>query len=231
MILGYCRVSSLDQVQGTSLDQQEAIIRGYAQMKGASKFDVQIFRDAGWSGSAQLGQRPGGEKLLASAQSGDTVVASKLDRMFRSSTDALQIAEQFKAKGISLVLLDLGMESITSDGVSKFIFTVLAAMAAMERDRINERCKDGRAFKKAGGGPVGNVPFGYKKIGHGRSSTLQIDPREIEAAQMAKKLSRKGWINRQISDAMAESGFLARSGDPYTLQRVQKMIDMQLPVM
>ncbi len=67
-----------------------------------------VFVERGVSGSVPLVQRPEGARLWAGLRRGDTVVAAKLDRLFRSALDALQAVEDLKTRGVSLVLLDLG---------------------------------------------------------------------------------------------------------------------------
>ncbi len=65
-------------------------------------------------------------------------MSPKLDRLFRSALDALQAVEELKARGVSLVLLDLGGD-ISGNGPSKLFLTIAAAFAEVERDRIRER--------------------------------------------------------------------------------------------
>jgi hypothetical protein len=58
--------------------------------------------------------------------------------MFRSALDALDMLEQFKARGIGLHMIDLGGD-VTGNGISKLVFAILSAVAEAERDRIRER--------------------------------------------------------------------------------------------
>ncbi len=99
MLLGYVRVSTAEQAADdrSSLENQEKIIRGFAMAKGFSQFDTSVYSDPGVSASIPLRQRPAGKELLETAKAGDTIIASKLDRMFRSASDALSMLEVFKA--------------------------------------------------------------------------------------------------------------------------------------
>src|SRR5216684_2434059 len=126
MILGYRRASTADQCKDdrSSLKVQTDVIEGFARTRGVDKWGVQIFTDAGVSGATKLAKREGGEDLLKTMQHGDTVIASKLDRMFRSASDAIDMFEVFKAKGVELVLFDISNEPI-STGVGKLIRTRL----------------------------------------------------------------------------------------------------------
>jgi DNA invertase Pin-like site-specific DNA recombinase len=170
--------------------------------------------------------RKGGSELLQLVKSGDTVVASKLDRMFRSSSDALNTAEDFKNRGINLVLLDLGTEPITSGGVATFVFTMLAAVANMERERIKERCNEGRKAKKANGGAIAHAPFGYRKIGERAAATLEIDPREHEIIQFVKARKNTHTL-RAISKELSEAGYTCRTGKPFAPFAVSNILQQE----
>src|SRR5258705_8936378 len=224
MILGYVRCSTADQVKDdrTSLQTQQNIIEGFARTRGVDKYGVQIYTDAGVSGAVKLAFRPAGGQLLADMKVGDTVIASKLDRMFRSAADALNMFELFKEKQVDLVLYDMGNEPVTG-GIGKLIMTILAAVADMERIRIKERTAEGRKATRAKGRAIGKVPFGYRKVGEGRSATLEVNERELAAAARIKVLTHTASI-AQISAQLASEGFLARSGKPYSTSVIHKFI-------
>ena len=71
-------------------------------------------------------------------QPGDIVITPKLDRMFRSALDALEVLGELKDRSVSLHMIDLGGD-VTGNGISKLVFTILSAVAEAERDRIRER--------------------------------------------------------------------------------------------
>jgi putative DNA-invertase from lambdoid prophage Rac len=72
---------------------------------------------------------------LATIGKGDVVVSAKLDRAFRSAADALAVLEEMKDQGVDLHLIDLG-GSVIANGMSKMVFTILAAVAEGERDIV-----------------------------------------------------------------------------------------------
>ena len=226
MILGYVRVSSADQARDdrSSLQVQTDIIEGFARTRGVDKYGVQIFTDAGVSGAVKLGSRPAGADLLAAMAPGDTVIASKLDRMFRSASDALNMLEMFKEKGVHLVLFDMGHDPVTGDGTARLLFIILAAVADMERIRIRERTADGRKAKKAKGGPVGNVPFGYRKVGEGRSALLEPDEKEMLAATLMNQWYQDRMTLPAIAAELASQGLLSRAGTPYTPMAIRRVV-------
>jgi len=225
MILGYCRVSTDQQADDnrSSLQSQEDVIRGYAMSKGVDKFGCQIFVEAGESGNTRLFKRPAGAELMRIARKGDTVIAAKLDRMFRNSTDALVTAERFKEEGIHLVLFDLGYEPITSDGMSKLVFTIFAALADAERMRINERISEGKAKKRAKGGLTHRIPaYGYRRVGQGREAMMEIDPAEQQIlARIKQEYDRYGPAG--MAYKLNADGLVRRDGKPFTRSFVYEL--------
>jgi DNA invertase Pin-like site-specific DNA recombinase len=159
-VFGYVRVSTIEQASnGESLDTQTAKITGYAMMQGWTVDEV--FVEGGVSGSVPLADRPQGQRLLAVAGKGDMIITPKLDRMFRSASDALGTLEELKAQGTGLVMIDLGGD-VTGNGISKLVFTILSAVAENERDRIRERIREvKRHLASQGVYGGGRVPFGF----------------------------------------------------------------------
>ena len=95
-------------------------------------------------------------------QAGDVVIAAKLDRMFRSAWDALNVIRDFQRRRISLWLLDLGGD-VSGDGIAKLVLTILAAIAEFERERIGERIRDAKRHQKRAGQYLGgDRPFGWR---------------------------------------------------------------------
>jgi DNA invertase Pin-like site-specific DNA recombinase len=141
--------------EGQSIDVQARTIAGYAMMIGL-EIDKN-FIEGGVSGSVPLVHRPQGKSLLATLQAGDVVITAKLDRMFRSALDALAVLADLKERGISLHMVDLDGD-VTTNGISKLVFTILSAVAEAERDRIRERISTVKADQKARGCFLGGLP-------------------------------------------------------------------------
>ncbi|MCC4238157.1 recombinase family protein [Vibrio anguillarum] len=160
-VYGYCRVSTSRQAEeGDSLEVQEQKILNYCQLEDLGKPTFIV--DKGVSGGTQLSKRPKGGPLLENLAHGDHVVALKLDRMFRRASDALNVAEQMKERGVSLHLLDMKGDVI-NDSMSRAFFTMASAFAELERNRIKERITEVKAMQKAAGRYLGGrVPVGYR---------------------------------------------------------------------
>ena len=158
---GYIRVSTGRQAaEGVSLKEQEARLRGYAQSIGMKVAEIVV--EAGVSGTKPLAKRPKGSVLFAKVTAGDAVACTKLDRFSRSSADALNTIEDLTRRGVTLHCLDLG-GAVNTDGVGKLVFSILAAVAEMERSRIAERVRDAKEHLQAGGYFIGgHIAAGYE---------------------------------------------------------------------
>jgi DNA invertase Pin-like site-specific DNA recombinase len=207
-VYGYVRVSTDRQAEeGESLGAQQRTIEGYALMHGVTIDHV--FVERGVSGSKPLRERPQGAKLLATIRFGDWVITPKLDRMFRSSLDAIATLTAMRDEiGIHLHMIDLGGD-VTGNGISKLVFTILSAVAEAERDRIRERISDVKRDQKARGRYLGGtVPFGYRvEIAEGGIAILTPVEAEQAAIQKALKMRASGASLRQIASALQADGY------------------------
>lgn len=201
-VYGYARVSTVMQAdEGESLDVQQRVIGGYAQMNGLTV--THTFAERGVSGSKPLADRPQGAALLDILQPGDIVITPKLDRMFRSALDALDVLGRLKSRGVSLHMIDLGGDT-TGNGVSKLVFTILSAVAEAERDRTRERIADVKRDQRQRGRFLGGTaPFGWQV---GRDGALVAVPEQQRAIRRMVKLRGRGLSLRAIQAKLAASG-------------------------
>src|SRR5205085_8792736 len=98
---------------------------------------VEEYRDEGISGSKD--SRPALDRLMkdARARKFDVVVVARFDRFARSVSHLLRALEEFNHVGIDFVSLSESVD--TSTPVGRMIFTVLGAVAELERNLIKER--------------------------------------------------------------------------------------------
>jgi len=219
-VFGYVRVSTPEQANtGVSLDTQQQQITGYAMMKGWAV--AECFVEAAVSGSVPLADRPEGKRLLEILHPGDIVITAKLDRMFRSASDALGTLEAIKGMGVALHMIDLGGD-VTGNGISKLVFTILSAVAENERDRIRERIRDVKEHQKSLGiFSGGRRPFGFDivEVPGRRTETgkalknLIPNPEEQAVLAQMRKMRAKDATYREIGAAVGMS-------DPKTVKRI-----------
>lgn len=157
----YCRVSTEEQAEhGVSMDAQEAQLRAYVAAHSLEVLDV--VRDNGVS-ARTLARRDGLQRALAALRAGDAdgLVVTKLDRLSRSVRDVLDLADA--AKDARWQLHSVAEHLDTSTAAGRFVLTVLAGLAQMEREQVGERTRAALAHlrsqrKRTSGRP----PFGYR---------------------------------------------------------------------
>lgn len=166
--------------------------------------------------------------MMTKLASGDVLIAAKLDRLFRSASDALNVVEQLKARGVEVVLVDIGTDAVTSNGVAKMFFTIMAALAEFERERIAERTADGRKSKrKRGGFTGGKIPYGYRVAGAGRDAALLRNEDEQAVIDMARKARAAGAGLREIARALTGHGIYSRDGKPFDPTQIKRMLEFK----
>jgi DNA invertase Pin-like site-specific DNA recombinase len=181
----YARVSTANNSQDPEVQLRE--LREYCQRRGweiASEF-----MDVGVSGSKD--SRPQLNRLMADAKRRrfDAVVVHRFDRFARSVSHLLRALEEFRALGIEFVSLSEQVDTSTPTG--KMVFTVLGAVAELERSLIAERVRAGLRNARAKG----------KRLGRPRMN--------VDAAKIAR-LRRTGASWGQIADQFGIGATTAR---------------------
>jgi len=220
---GYCRVSSQEQIDGTSLKSQADQIRGYAAMKGLEL--EAVLTDAGISGGRPISERPEGSRLVGMVESREieAIIITKLDRGFRSTVDCLQTVQAWERKGIALHIVDMGGSAVdTTSPAGRFMLTVLVAAAEMERGRIRERCNEGRRIRRAQGFRVGEVPFGFSLADDGK--TLVECGEEQEAITLALDLRGQGYSASGIAAELNRRGIETKKGCQWGHRQVIRLL-------
>src|SRR5208283_5159997 len=126
-------------------------MKEYCPRRGWTVVDEYI--DVGISGTKE--KRPELDRLMSDAHRRrfDAIVVWKFDRFARSVSHLLRALETFQSLGIEFVSLTEGVDTSTPAG--KMVFTVLGAVAELERSLIAERVRAGLRNAKAKGKRVG----------------------------------------------------------------------------
>lgn len=186
----YARVSTLGQAEdGMSLGAQEKQLIAAAEGAG---YEVVILREEGRSGKSIKG-RPILRDALEDLDTGkaSALYVTRLDRLARSTGDFLSIVDRSHKNGWRLALLDLGLDTATYQG--RFVVTIMAAMAEMERGMISLRQKDVHEDRRANGkiwgkdiGPQSSLNTVTKKrIWNERNSGMSF-------GEIAERLNKEG---------------------------------------
>ncbi len=101
------------------------------------------------------------KRFSSTVRKGDVVVATKLDRLARSMRDLLDIVARIEAKGASLRILAINLDTTTATG--KLMLNVLGSVAEFERSMMLERQRVGIAKAKREGKFKGRAPTVQKQ--------------------------------------------------------------------
>lgn len=221
----YVRVSTDEQArEGVSLAAQEERIRAYCALHGLEL--VRVYRDAGVSAGNPLHERPEGAALLAAIDAGDVVhvVALKLDRLFRDAIDALRVATGWERAGVAMHLIDLGGQTVnTASAAGKFMFSVLAAAAEMERNLIGERTRTALQHKRARGERLGTTPLGFRTPAPG--ATMEPVADELRPVRVILRRRKAGDSFREIAARLERDGFTTKRGGRWHASTVRGVWD------
>ncbi|MCI2950232.1 MULTISPECIES: recombinase family protein [Staphylococcus] len=136
MKIGYARVSTGLQ----NLNLQEDRLNQY----GCEK----IFSD---HISGAKSKRPGLDRAIEFARSGDTIVVWRLDRLGRNMADLITLVNELNNRGVSFHSLEENITMDKSSSTGQLLFHLFAAFAEFERNLILERSSAGRIAARARG--------------------------------------------------------------------------------
>jgi len=155
------------EYRGQDSEVQLRELREYVDLRGWHISE--IYTD---SVSGTKNSRPGLDKLMGDAarRRFDVLVVWRFDRFARSVSHLLRALEQFQSLGIDFVSLSENVDTSTPTG--KMIFTVLGAVAELERSLIVERVKAGLRNARAKG----------KKLGRPRADVRESEIEGLRAS-------------------------------------------------
>ena len=201
-VFGYVRVSTTEQVDNTSMQEQKRQIEGNALTHNL--VIDQFIEDGGVSGADPFFARLSANGITL--MEGDTVIVAKLDRFSRDLLDALQSIKKCKELKIKLIINGHGDVTDSSNIYAQLMLEILCSFAGHERRVLKERQKQGQAAKrKAGGHLGGSAKFGYAIQGTGQAATLVAKPEEQAALKYAKEMRATGISFRAISNILKTS--------------------------
>ena len=145
----YARVSTNDQASG--LESQVRALKDYCRLNSIEEFE--IFSDEGISGTKA--SRPALDRMMKAVRDNEVecVVVYSFSRFARSTTHMLSGLEEMKKTNTNFVSLTEKVD--TNSPIGKAIFVIISAIAALERDLIAERVKNGLANARAKGKQIG----------------------------------------------------------------------------
>lgn len=172
----YSRTSTDRQQSG--LEAQRRALEDYCKSKGIE--DYIIYEDSGVSGTKS--SRPELDKMMAEVRAGNIrmVIVYSFSRFARSTKFLIDTLEEFGGLNVGFVSLTENLDLTTPIG--KAMYSIIAALATLEKDLVRQRVINGLVNAKAKGKILG------------RPQTVQYE--------LVIALREKGFTYRQISEVL-----------------------------
>lgn len=198
-VYSYARTSEIEEAEaGTQLDElleKESLrLHTFALRMGMRVNDNIVDRHLLWS--VDLAEREGWQQLLGRLESGDTILACTLERMFSSCEDMQLTLRQLRKRKIRLYVVDLEGDLANPQFCPSFE-KMLRVFHGIERRRSTERIKTVKQRQRSKGRFLGGSrPFGYLIHSNGR---LIENPMEQKVLKQILKMNQQGKSLRAIS--------------------------------
>lgn len=176
----YSRVSTKEQLNNYSIENQNEKLESYCNIKEWKIFDH--YSDGGFSGASM--DRPDLKRLINDVKHKkiDIVIVYKLDRLSRSQKDTLELIDLFLEHDIEFVSVTENLD--TSTPMGRAMIGIMSAFAQLERELIAERMRDGQIKRaRAGFAAMGGDydPAGFKRE-NGELITIEHEKEHIVKA-------------------------------------------------
>lgn len=184
----YRRVSTGKQDDSLELQERRTLDYAAFQRDRMTVDDSAVFSDPDTSGSIPLRERPGGKLLLAQLKKGDIkhLIIAKLDRLGRDTRDGIDTLEFLSRQGIILHIVDLGGETITTQGhMGRLMLSIMFAISEWERAEIRDRTQKQMNSLFDQHKLTGNVPYGWDCLYTFPDQTVFLRAEAFSAAELA----------------------------------------------
>ena len=220
--------------KGESIENQIEMCRQYISRSfGQERADsALVYEDEGFSGGSM--KRPSFQRMMKDVHKGRirTIVCYRLDRLTRSTKDCFEFVGELERCGASFISIKENFDLTTPTG--RLMFTLVAALAQMERETIAERIRDNlRELAKTGRWLGGNTPLGYGSEGSEyckvdgkkrRTFHLKLIPEEARLVQMifSRFLEEKSLT--RLETFLLNRDHRTRNGKPFSRFALREII-------
>jgi len=230
----YTRVSSDEQVKGTSLEFQEELCRKYCEQKGIVV--VAVFREEGETAKdLSLNNRKKFLEALEFCRKNkgqiQAFVVLRVDRFARNTEDHFAVRKVLLNYGVTLHSVT---EPIGNKPAEKFIETVLAGAAEYDNAIRKQRSTDGMVAKINQGIYPWKPPMGYKclhfkKRGEKKTEPDPPDEQIFPLIQRALKEYAKGFYSQtELAKLLDKWGLKTIRGRKTTAQTIDYILGKYL---
>lgn len=223
--VAYIRVSTDEQVRGTSLSMQEKQCLEFAKANGWKLRVENVFRDEGESAKAM--NRPQLLAMLDFCRKNkgkfDRCIVWKLDRFARNSDDHVMIRAMLRKHGVTLVSVT---EPIDASPAGKLMETVLSGFAQFDNEVRTHRTTEGMKKRLEQGGWPHDAPIGYVKARSAQGvTTIAPDPKMAPILKNFLESFSTGQYSIKAAAQIAyDMGIRSKKGEKRTWQTVKNTL-------
>ena len=208
-VAAYCRVSTGDEEQLTSYENQKAF---YTEkiMKNPEWTMVDIFADEGITGTSTC-RRKDFLRMIRQCRQGkiDMILAKSVSRFARNTVDTLNYTRELRGMGIPVIFEEQNINSIYPE--SEFLITIHGAFAQSESEGISSRVKWGKhqAMRTGKANIQYKTLLGYEK---GPDGEMVVNAEQAETVRKIYELYLSGQTLRNIKETLETGGFKNSAG-------------------
>ena len=207
----YIRVSSAEQVDGTSLDSQREICERCAKQLTLNV--IGVFSDAGKSGGKIEGRDSLKQAIGECKRNKATLIVYKFDRLARNACEAYQMRDILLASGCKIVSATEGEANATH--ASKVLFGMMSIFAEFENGLRSDRTREGKRRRAMQGGwGGGRAPVGFISSGREGSRPVTLRPDGEKSKQIARLLTEYAYgaiTRRSVKERLKDVLGVSRS--------------------
>ena len=202
-LAAYCRVSTKNEDQLLSFENQKAFFEDYVKRHPEYEL-VDIYPDKGITGT-NTKKRDEFNRMIADCKAGkiDMVVTKSISRFARNTADCLNYSRMLKDMGIGILFDKEGLNTLDSSG--ELLFTILSSLAQDESRSISENSQWGIRYLFSSEGRLhlnAKRFWGYDKDENGR---LVINP---EQAKIVRRICKTKWHTSTINKILRNEKYM-----------------------
>ncbi len=222
-VAAYCRVSTAQESQATSLETQMATFRQRITEREGWEL-VDVYADEGLSGTS-VKRRPEFRRMLADCEAGkiDYIITKSISRFARNTLECLTCIRYLQSMGVQLLFEQENID--TGSNLSEMILTVLAAFAQEESRSISANVTWGIRKRYEAGEERWVKRYGFCKSEDGR---MQLEPREAEVVRAIFDMYARGAPLLDVARRLNADGVPSPRGRAWTANSIAVLLASEI---
>ena len=217
-VAAYCRVSTAEEIQVTSLAIQTEFFKHIITEHEGWDL-VEVFSDRGLTGLNV--NRPEFQRMMSMAREGkiDIIMVKSISRASRNTVDLLKTVRELKELGVYMYFCKENVN--TQDSTSELLLTVFAAFSEEESRQISENTKRGARLRFSLGRPNAVRVYGFKRVSKGN---WVVNEEEAEIIREAYRRVIEGESTTEICDDFNKRGLVTSDNGIWKSATLHKML-------